>query len=160
VLSGGRGELRRMLRRLRGCVYGSLEREAGMVVRRRAPGVCGVCDGLALCILGVVAVLPSKDGAPFCSTADMGGVAVMEMELGKRMSFAVIAVTAGDIGCAVRGVSRRGPPYGMCMPRPFAVIPFPLLCVWRRRFGLPPLPVRELVGGESFTGVDRSTAVA
>jgi len=84
--------LRRMLLKLRVCVYGGLFRVAGMVVRRLAPAVCGVCIGLA--VNGVVAV-PSKDWAPVCSTADSGGVAVMLMELGKRTSF---DARAGDCG--------------------------------------------------------------
>lgn len=66
---------------------------AGMVVRRRAPGVCGVCDVLT-------AAAPSKGWAPVCSTADNGGVAVMAMELGKRTLLLLFAKTAGDCGWA------------------------------------------------------------
>jgi len=93
VVKGGRGEFRRMLRRLRGCVYGSLERCEGRVVRRRAPlGVIGVCNVLTRwAATGVVAL--SKFWGWDCSTADMGGVAFMVMELGKRCSFAATAVT-------------------------------------------------------------------
>lgn len=47
VLRGGRGEFRRIERKLRGCVYGSLLSVAGIVVRRRVdtpPGVIGVFE--------------------------------------------------------------------------------------------------------------------
>jgi hypothetical protein len=103
VLNGGRGELRRMLRRLRGCVYGNLVLPVGIVVRLL--GFCGACAGVldpgGTAVIGVV---PSKvkTWAPFCSGgwADSGGVAVIA--LGKH----ICLTTAGDNGCAVTGVSR------------------------------------------------------
>ena len=49
-LRGGRGELRRMLCRLRGCVYGASSNELPVVIRRR--GVRGV---LGDDLLGVLA---------------------------------------------------------------------------------------------------------
>lgn len=109
--------------------------EFGKVLRRR--GVLG--DSRAL--LGTSPELKEKTGfAAFDSTApaDMGGVAVIA--LGKTT-----AVTAGDAGCALWGVSRYGPRYGVCSWLGFA-------CVWRRRDGF----VLMAVTG---SGVERSMAV-
>lgn len=101
MLSGGRGEFRRMLWRQRGWVYGGLANVAGMVVRR-----CGVRgdDGTVLTAPGPVVSLDEKvktrGTVGSTAPADSGGVAVMV--LGKPTSFA----TAGDRGWAVTGVSR------------------------------------------------------
>jgi hypothetical protein len=48
-LRGGRGELRRILCRLRGCVYGAARSELPIVIRRR--GVLGVLEDDLLGIL-------------------------------------------------------------------------------------------------------------
>ena len=89
-----------MLRRLRGCVYGTVlfAPAAGTVAR-----LLGFCASEA-----AAAASSSKVNtwAPLWSGgwADRGGVAVMAV-LGRQISRA----TAGDAGCAVMGVSRYGP---------------------------------------------------
>lgn len=78
---------------------------AAVVVLRVSDGCCA----FMLLLLSLL-VLDSKVNTrgPFCSCgwADSGGVAVMA--LGKIIWLCAAAM-AGDIGCAVRGVSRYGP---------------------------------------------------
>lgn len=135
--------MRRMLWRARGWVYGSFMSEFGNVVRRL--GVFEtVGDGRTWFDMSLE--LKEKTGcAGLDSTppADIGGVAVIA--LGKTR-----AATAGDAGCALRGVSKYGPRYGLlawsCGGR------MESCTVWTRRDGL----VLMAVWG---SGVERSMAV-
>lgn len=75
-----------------------------VVVLRVSDGCCAMLLVLLLLLLDTKV----NTRGPFCSCgwADNGGVAVMA--LGNMIWLCAVAM-AGDIGCAVRGVSRYGP---------------------------------------------------
>jgi hypothetical protein len=93
-----------MLLRLRGWVYGSFAPAGGIVVRllEFCAADAGGCTPGGRAVAGVV-VSKVNTWAPFCSggCAERGGVAVMAA-LGKQ----ICLITAGEMGCAVTGVSR------------------------------------------------------